>query len=418
VAVMSRMIRRRGDRGFTLVEVVVSMSLFAVAASVTLGLLLRTTQVAGDNIRRTAAANLAQKQIESVRSQKATAITDGQSTTTAVIGSTTYTIKQLANYVSTDSSTSVCTGSGNTLAYKLVTVTVTWPNMGTIKPIRADTLKAVGLGADGLDSTLGTLAILVAGTSGAAQSGITVTLSSGATKTTGDDGCAVFTGLSPATYSASASMSGYTGFTNSQNATLGSLGVTAGGVTRGTLTYDTVRSVSVALDSPAGAVIPSTMPLRVGDSYLSEYTLSTCPGTVTSSCTSGLPGTVQALFPEVYTVKVGACTETSPSSVSVDLRTAGTSTPSVTVPVGAPTIKVQTALGTAIVGRTVTIAHTTGCSESYTTPSVSGGRAIAIPYGSWTISTARTSAGVGTVSQSVTLSSTNKTPTVTLVVIS
>src|SRR6185437_209722 len=78
VAVMSRMIRRRGDRGFTLVEVVVAMSLFAVAASVTLGLLLRTTAVAGDNIRRTAAANLAMKQIENVRSTKATSIPDGQ----------------------------------------------------------------------------------------------------------------------------------------------------------------------------------------------------------------------------------------------------------------------------------------------------------------------------------------------------
>ncbi len=418
MAVMSRMIRRRGEAGFTLVEVVVSMSLFAVAASVTLGLLLRTTAVAGDNIKRTAAANLAMKQIENVRSTKATSIPDGQTTTTTVVGNTTYTIKQLANYVSTDSSTSVCTGSGNTLAYKLVTVTVTWPNMGTIKPIRSDTLKAVGLGADGLDSTLGTLAILVAGTSGAAQSGVTVTLSSGATKTTGDDGCAVFTGVSPATYSVSASMTGYTGVANTQTATLGSLGVSAGGVTRGTLTYDTTRMVSVALDSPTGAVIPSTMPLRVGDSYLSEYTLSTCPGTVTSSCTTGLPGTVKALFPEVYTVKVGACTETSPSSVSVDLRTAGTSTPSVTVPVAAPTIKVQTGSGTYIVGRTVTIAHTTGCTETYTTPSVSGGGQIALPYGSWTLTTWKNSTGTQTTSQTVTLSTTNKTPTITLSVTS
>ena len=276
---------RREDRGFTLVEVVVAMSMFAVAASVTLGLLVRATGVAGDNIRRTAAANLAMSQIEAVRTTSATSIPDGQTTTTKTVGNTTYTIKQLANYVASNSSTSVCTGSGSTLAYKLVTVTVTWPNMGSIKAVRADTLKAVGVGTDGLDSSLGTLAILVAGTSGAAQTGVTVTLSSGASKTTGDDGCVVFTGLSPATYSVSASMTGYTGTANTQSASIGSLGVTAGNVTRGTLMYDTTRSVTVALDSPTGAIVPTTMPLRVGDSYLSEYTLSTCGTPVTARCT-------------------------------------------------------------------------------------------------------------------------------------
>ena len=286
---MRRLRPAAGDPGFTLVEVVVAMSMFAVAATVMLGLLVRTTAVARDNIRRTAAANLAMSQIEAVRTSSATSIADGQTTTTKTIGNTTYTIKQLANYVSSNSSTSVCTGSGSTLAYKLVTVTVTWPNMGSVKAVRADTLKAVGIGTDGLDSTLGTLAILVAGTSGAIQSGVTVTLSSGASKTTGDDGCAVFTGLTPATYSVSTSMTGYTGTANTQATTVGSLGVTAGGVTRGTVVYDTTRAVTVALDSPTGAIVPSTMPLRVGDSYLSEYTLSTCPSSVTASCTSGVP---------------------------------------------------------------------------------------------------------------------------------
>jgi hypothetical protein len=79
---------------------------------------------------------------------------------------------------------------------------------------------------------------------------------------------------------------------------------------------------------------------------------------------------------------------------------------------------VQTGSGTQIVGRTVTIAHTAGCTETYTTPSVGGGGQIAIPYGSWTFTTWKNSAQTQTVSTTVTLSSTNKTPTITLSVTS
>ena len=414
--------RRRdaADGGFTLVEVVVAMSLFAVAATVILGLLVQTTGVARGNSRRTTAANLAQTQIEAARALKATAIPDGLTTSFPTVNGTMYTVKQVANYVPTESSTSVCTGSGSSLAYKLVTVTVTWTGMGATKPVRADTLKNVGLGTDGLDATTGTLAVQVNSASGSAQSGVTVVLGSGPTnRVTGDDGCAVFTGLAPGNYTVSSSMTGYAGTGNVQAVTTSSVAVTAGGISRRSLDYDAAASLAVALDAPTGSVVPSALRLRVGDTYLSEYSLPTCTGSDTSACTTGVPGTISGLFPETYTVKVGACTETDPSSVRLDLKTATGSPPAVTLPVAAVKVVVQTRVtALPVTGRTVTVAHTAGCTETYSTTSVSGGSSLVLPYGTWLISVNDTPTGGPTISGTVTVNSTNKTPTLVLAVAS
>jgi prepilin-type N-terminal cleavage/methylation domain-containing protein len=77
---MSRQARSRrrprpgGDGGFTLLEAVMSMAVVAVLASVALAAIMGTTRATGSNIRRTAATNLAMRQIESVRSLPAESI--------------------------------------------------------------------------------------------------------------------------------------------------------------------------------------------------------------------------------------------------------------------------------------------------------------------------------------------------------
>jgi len=195
--------------------------------------------------------------------------------------------------------------------------------------------------------------------------------------------------------------------------------VTAGGISRRSLDYDAAASLAVALDAPTGSVVPSALRLRVGDTYLSEYSLPTCTGSDTSACTTGVPGTISGLFPETYTVKVGACTETDPSSVRLDLKTATGSPPAVTLPVAAVKVVVQTRVtALPVTGRTVTVAHTAGCTETYSTTSVSGGSSLVLPYGTWLISVNDTPTGGPTISGTVTVNSTNKTPTLVLAVAS
>lgn len=425
---MLRRLTADDDSGFSLLEVVIAMAVFTVLATISLGILVNTSDVASDNIRRTAATNLINAQLENARSLNAQSIPDGRTVTTQTVGGFAYTITQTASYVGSSSATSVCAGTGNSLAYKLVTVKVTWPAMGNIKPVRGDTLRAVGVGSDGLDATKGSLAVSIVGSTGQPTPGVVVTLTPGSslTETTGDDGCAVFTGLTPGTYTASANSIGYVGTVNTQAAAVTNLGVTAGGVGRGTLLYDAERTINVVFDAPTGSIVPANLPLRLGDSYVPEVTLPICTGSSTSACTSAVPGTVTNLFPESYTVKAGSCSETTASQIAADLRPTTTEGSTVTVPVGAATVKValNAAPALGVAGRTITFTHaaqSSGCTagETYTTTSVAAGSTVVVPYGTWTVSAPVLDihgVQVSLVSQSVTFTPTTKTATINLLV--
>jgi prepilin-type N-terminal cleavage/methylation domain-containing protein len=407
--------REATDDGFTLMEVVVAMAIFTIFVMAVLGLLVRTTDVARDNSRRNAGTNLAQQQIEAARSLSALSIPDGKQVTNQTVDGIVYTVTQTSKYVASGASGSTCSGSSNTLAYKLVTVTVTWPNMGSTKPVRTDTLKAVGIGNDVSDATKGTLAVGVVDSDGNPVPDVVVTLSTGTVFTTGDDGCVIFTGLAPGTYTATANQTGYVGILNNQSTSLTNLGVSAGLIAHGTLYYDKARSFNVAFDAPAGSYVPPTLPIRFSDTVISEYTLPACTSPLSAGCSTGAPGTVKEIYPAVATLKAGACTETTPSSVGADLRPDTSEGSTVTIPVAAPNVTVQHYVSNAYIsGRQVTFTHTTGCSESYTYTVTAGtGTRIALPYGTWTVSIASISGTFPT----VTLSPANKQPTIALKVL-
>jgi prepilin-type N-terminal cleavage/methylation domain-containing protein len=386
----------RDDAGFTLLEVVIAMVIFTVFCAASLGLLVRTSDVTKGNLQRSAAANLAAEQIQVARSQPALSI--DALTRTQKVANTTYTITQTVKYLSSDSATSVCDGASAQLAYKLVTVKVTWPTMGSIQPVRTDTLKAVGVGSDGLGTT-GALAIGVNGADGTATSGQTVGLSDGSSATTGDDGCAVFVGLTAGTYTATLNTAGYVGLTNEQTTTKTSIGVSAGTVTRTGLSYDTARGLLMAIDSPvSGGIVPSNLPLRLSTSALAPTSFAACPatGTPVAACasapTSTANGVAKELYPAVYTVKLGTCTESTPSQTSTDLRPSTADGSTATVPLGAVTVKVALAATPAvgIVGRSITLIHASqasGCTsgETYSMTSTANGSTLLVPYGTWTV---------------------------------
>lgn len=426
-----RAVRRRaglagGDDGFTLAEILVAMTVFTVMATATLTMVVRTVDVSRSNARRVVAASLADRQIESIRGTRAVDIPDGLSTRTETVGGIAYTVKQTATYVVNGASTNVCAATGSSLSYKLVTVTVSWPQMGRVAPVRVDTLKALGLGTDGLTSTLGSLAVSVLGATGSAVSGIPVTLSNGTTITTGDDGCALFTGLAAGTYSATANVLGYVGSGGLQQTVVSSIGVTANTITRASLVYDTTRALSVAWSTGSAAAVPSTMPLMVRNTYLSARTLPACSAVAASpqSCLDGSTNTLNNLFPASYDVWAGSCSDAvQPTTVNLTPDT-GATVPA-TVGLARVKINVLTALGVPLVGRALYAVHAAetvaagavGCAtgETYSlASSTSTGVDVALPYGTWKLSvSALAPLGVGTVS--VTLSPSSTLQTVNLV---
>lgn len=388
-----------GDEGgFSLIEVVVAMAVFTVLVTVALGLILRTASVTTTNNRRVVAANLANKQIESARSQLATQIPDGGRTRTESVGGVAYTVTQTANYLAPDATTSVCTGSGNQLAYKLITVTVTWPSMGTVPPVRADTLRTIGVG-EGLDATTGTVALAVTDALGAPVSGIPVVLSSGDSVTTGIDGCAVLTGLAPSTYIATVNTPGWVGAANATATSLGNLVVSAGSITRGTLLYDRARSLDLApADAPGFAPVPG-LPLTLRNTYTGAITYPSCAAVTGQGCLTGFPGQGRSLFPAQYTIWAGTCADAGTAPVVVDLTSGAADGTSRTVGLGRVTVDVRRN-GVSTAGYVVYAVHAKdpvganpGCTggEVYTLPpSAVGGTGVLLPYGTWTFALSAT----------------------------
>jgi prepilin-type N-terminal cleavage/methylation domain-containing protein len=426
-----RMERAAEDAGFTLMEVVVAMVLFAVFCAMSLGLLVQTGAVTRGNLQRTTAANLATEQIQIARSVSATDIPAGTITRTQQVKNTTYVITQTSKYLSADATSSVCDGSLTSLAYRLVTVKVTWPDMGGIQPVRQDTLKAVGLGSDGLGDQ-GALAVSITGVGGLAASGITVTLNNGSTTVTDENGCAVFAGVDAGAYTATLNTSGYVGLSNAQLTTKGSLGVVAGTITRGSISYDTARWANVTISAPVtGGIVPSPMPLVLSNSTLAaETAYPDCPasGTPVSACATepqtSAGGILRQLYPAIYTVKLGACTETASSSVLADLTSTASLGSTVSVPVGAITVNLQRLLAVYSGTKTITITHTSGNSgcatpETYAVTAASGAK-ILLPYGAWYVSVPSTNTSPSTpvTSSMITLSPSQRTGSTTLTVLS
>ncbi len=390
------------------------MAVFAIGTAAVVGIFIRTGGVAGDNIRRTTAANLVNQTLETARGQTAAQIPNGRVVTTTTVGDIPYTIVQDANYLTSNATVNVCRSSGSSLAYKLVRVSVTWTNMGQVQPVTGDVLRAVGIGPT--DGTKGTLAVLVTGATGLPVSGVTTTLTGTTTsQVTGSDGCVVFAGLTDGSYSVSVGQTGYVGTANAVAARSQTVGVATGVVTRSTLLYDTERTINFALNSPVtGAVQPTGLLVRIGNTYLSETTVgAVCTGSSTSVCRTGIPGQILHLFPETYVIKMGSCSGTDVSQALLDNRLAVNNNATVTIPMGALTVRLKNLLGADLAGRTVTItpASTTTCpgGDSYTTTSVSGGSTVVLPYGTWNVTTT----GL-TVPQQITVNSTSRTATATL----
>ncbi len=389
-----------GDEGFSIMEAVVAALVLAVSAAIVASILINVMQVTTNSGKRTAAANLAASKVEIIRGMDATEIPDGSVTTTQTVGNTTYTIVQDATYQSSTGTGSACTGTGN-LAYKRVTVRVSWPNMGTTKPVQTETLRTLGFDASsgGLDSTKGATGVQVRDSTGVAQSGATVTLKNSVgtvlgTQLTGADGCVVFTNLTAGTnVYAYATESGNVNIDGADTAASTGTGVLANKLSTTTLDLAPMSELRASYSAPSGAIIPSGMALRLRNSLWSGATSDRTPGLCASTpnavCIEADGVTAARLFPGAYAMWAGACDDATPASPTYTSVNAG-ATATASVPLGA--VKMTAATSSAI-GRTVTAVHaadtdcTSGQSIVLGALPASGSLTYALPAGSWTLST-------------------------------
>jgi prepilin-type N-terminal cleavage/methylation domain-containing protein len=445
--------RDSDDGGFTLVEVVVAMAVFSLVATGILGLLVQTQRVTGENIRRTTASDLAAAQIEAVRNVPASSplleVTTGFVVVpSAPVNGVQYTVTRSVTLAPGDPNTDLCTAStSDSVDYKQVTVRVRWNNMGSTKPVESKTLRQISYADQTVALPSGIVAVRVTGIDGDVP-GATVTLTpqSGAvlTQTSDGNGCAVFNKVptTASSYAISATAAGYSSYVaagqTSQTATRTITGVSAGQLVQSSVNMVKQRDLSIALDVPTGTVtptLPTALRFSVAGALNTKVDQSTlCSASPTVGCFGALPavasagattGTVSNLYADTYAVQAGACVGvTSTSTRNLDLRATGATSGPVTIPLGAVAVRVQNLGGIALANKIVTFVRsapgeTCSATESFTaTTDATGIATLALPYGSWAVSTTNTGALTGTLlNATVAPSATARTAAVTLKVV-
>ncbi|MDM7831227.1 type IV pilus modification PilV family protein [Cellulomonas edaphi] len=207
------------DEGFSLIELVIAMIVLGALSLAVIGVILNTQSATEGNRSRVAAANLASREIDLTREQFAASDTGpldianggtmvnqhplagGTAGQPIMIDGTPYTVTRSAQWNVTGTGASACEG-GSLVSYPTlgITVSVTWPNMGNVKPVESTTALAPDKDT-GIQSTDSFVAAKVLDQAAAPLAGISVKAASGATSALGftdETGCAVIR-VNPAT---------------------------------------------------------------------------------------------------------------------------------------------------------------------------------------------------------------------------
>ncbi|WP_036283958.1 carboxypeptidase regulatory-like domain-containing protein [Microbacterium luticocti] len=397
------------DDGFTLVEVIVAMLVFAIVMTGFLYTVTAALVTTRDTRARVVAANLAAQQIDLARSAASVFDITNHTLAPITLNGDTFHVAVTTSWITDGGTAASCEAGTATgaLSYKQVSVEVTWDNMrGGAQPVRSDTVMAPKTKIN--NPTLGTVLVGVVNAAGTAVAGATVSLAPAnvPAATTDSDGCAYLLKVPPAdTYTVTVSKPGYVGYANGAlvDTPSATVSVTAGNSSRVSFAFDkaTTFTATYAPDAPATTLVPTDLTTT----FLSTY--GTFP--ITTSGT-GLTKTF-TLFPfsSGYSVVAGAYVESSdpgsaclapdPGQWAAESDTvatrpapvAGTPGGAASVDVGMGVIRIPAVSGTNTYLKAEYVGGgdgDPGCKRgmTYTFGSVLSSRAtttIALPYGTW-----------------------------------
>lgn len=424
-------IRRRlwtspAESGFTLIETMVALMVFAIAAAGLVAGAVAITRVTGDSRARQVAVRLAARDLDQARTAANPLSVPARTytvTSSDPDGDPTHTFK-VARTVSsvTASGADTTCGSNVNFGYRRVSVVVSWPGqLATTAPVRSDTILAPGTPA--VDAGTGAISIRVTGADGLPRSGIDVSVApvtggtgealSSQPSDTGVDGCSYADRVTPGAYTVTLSKSDFID-TAQQAPTVVTTSVAAGSTAgiQATLDQDGNFVTYYAKNYP-GPGTPS-LPSNLQTSFVP----TTLPA-LNVATKSAVAGGTQPLYPGGYDAVAGKFADAGRNTVCASMdpaawpagtvsgtrlaqgvrasasaasgQTATFATPQTTsIPMGV--VKVTALVGTYITARAATPAGlgNPGCatpSADLTFGQVPAGGTmyIALPFGTWNI---------------------------------
>jgi Tfp pilus assembly protein PilV len=397
---LSLLQRARDEAGFALVEVMVSAVLLIVLSLATLSVIDRAQATSSNSRSRVVAAQIAQSEQDIIRQLPISALAGGYHPPVAhpPVGGITYTVTSEADWV-TDSGGAVTCSTTGRVAYLQSTTTVTWPGMGTTKPVVADAIVDPGVAA--LGANKGALTVLLSKADGTGTPGINVT-AGGVTSVTDENGCAVLANLDAGPQTLSYNTAGYVD-KDAKQAVSKSVTIGAGTIAQATGSYDQAGVINTTIVDDSS---PTPQPAKWGKVALDHAQRSTptlFTTDTTSTATQSSASTAVFPFASSYKAFVGDCTGNDPSNT---LYTNAGAAPGAQVNPGQTksvtlTMRVMTLdLGAAaeVTNATITITPETaapamapvapqdpcGGAKTYTgLTSATGKLTFAMPYGVW-----------------------------------
>ncbi len=400
--------RRRNDAGLTLVEVLVALTLLMGLSLTVAAGLLAVQHSAMTSKERSAAANLATREVEVVRNWFHSGDTAPIAVMTAgdtvngsplpgqtgplVVDNVPYTVKRQVAWLVTGTGASACDGGG-VVAYPSVSlhVEVTWPNMGAVPPVVSDTVLTPPKNV--INATSGYLAVKVTDRDGLPNDDRVITATGpGGTFSdkTGPDGCATFVLTTPGLYTTAVTEAS-SGFVSFNGATTQSATVATGSLVVRSFTYDQGVLYRATLTPPPGYPLPVTLPaITLGNSGILPA------GVASYASVAGGVTTVGPVWPFLSgdSVWAGSCPDSDPAfdttrpAAIVSSRGSTTSTTAVLqgitvtttrlgIPVNVPVTATYAGPGTCTLGDSVL---------NLGTSSGAGLLKSSLPFGAWNLS--------------------------------
>jgi prepilin-type N-terminal cleavage/methylation domain-containing protein len=406
---------RDEDRGFTLVEVIVAITVFGMIITGALIGIASVMRVTSDNSARAQATNLAASAIDSARIEAQDNITGmGGRTDPVKVDGRVYTVKRTLDWQYTDGTTNRCTAAatGGTaqLLFLNVHIRVTWPGMGSAAPVVQETVFSPSTKIN--DPTLGTILVQVQsitgsggipGVAAAIQPAPTASVpgnTAGPLATTPDltnsDGCTVAIKVTPGTYTVTKTVV-----------------VKAGQSSGAAFNYDPAIAVAMAYGSNGGSPM---LPTNLTTSFVSTYGTYKATGTPATQYLSPIPSGY-VVYPGPYdsnvnnadgSVNSNSCLSTDPTMWprAADGRTGKTPTPAVSkdqlsgaVTMGLVTLTINKS-DTILTAKTAApaggdpgckVGQTLAFSRASTGTSGTVDVTVALPYGTWSITSQQSS---------------------------